>query len=124
MLIFLDFDGVLHPRVGTPPFQPACMQPLAEALAPFEVDIVVASSWREMSQSVYVEKLRQCLQTFTDDWSKGKFIRGLAAPDGGEQQMYVITVESKMVEVAHDRWPLCVAGLWPLSTISGTASFP
>lgn len=47
MLIFLDFDGVLHPRAGTDPFQVSCLTALARALEPFEARIVITSTWRE-----------------------------------------------------------------------------
>jgi hypothetical protein len=47
MFVFLDFDGVLHPRVGSTPFQESCMWSLAQALAPFDVKLVIASTWRE-----------------------------------------------------------------------------
>lgn len=45
-LLFLDFDGVLHPAsaYATAPFSRAPL--LEEALAGFEVRLVVSSSWR------------------------------------------------------------------------------
>ncbi len=45
-LLFLDFDGVLHPASAhaTAPFSRAPL--LEEALAGFEVRLVVSSSWR------------------------------------------------------------------------------
>lgn len=46
-LLFLDFDGVTHPLVGSPMFMPECMNALATAIGPYELEIVVASSWRE-----------------------------------------------------------------------------
>lgn len=58
VLVFLDFDGVLHPRVGAEPFQTACMQPLAKALEPYDIEIIVASTWREsMKLDVLKQKL-------------------------------------------------------------------
>ncbi|MEW8086494.1 MAG: HAD domain-containing protein [Candidatus Thiodiazotropha endolucinida] len=47
MIIFLDFDGVTHPRSGAPAFLPKCMRALREALDNFDAEIVVSSSWRE-----------------------------------------------------------------------------
>lgn len=46
MFLFLDFDGVTHAKTGTPAFLPECMQPLATALEPYKIEIVVSSSWR------------------------------------------------------------------------------
>jgi len=48
MLLFLDFDGVLHPVSGSKPFQPACMEVLSSALTEYpEIRVVITSSWRE-----------------------------------------------------------------------------
>ena len=45
-ILFLDFDGVLHPAsaYATAPFSRATL--LDEALAGVEVQLVVSSSWR------------------------------------------------------------------------------
>ena len=46
LLLFLDFDGVLHP--GVRPFpEPDCIAALTEAVSGLELDMVVSSSWRE-----------------------------------------------------------------------------
>lgn len=46
-LLFLDFDGVLHPISGSPPLLEECLVSLSTALSCFDVEIVIASSWRE-----------------------------------------------------------------------------
>ena len=45
-LLFLDFDGVLHPThfAGEDPFNRADL--LEEVLANLQVEIVISSSWR------------------------------------------------------------------------------
>jgi len=47
LLLFLDFDGVTHPVVGTPLFRAECMAALQVALKEVDFDIVVTSTWRE-----------------------------------------------------------------------------
>lgn len=48
MILFLDFDGVLHPITGSPPFKPDCMAVLSNILDAYpEIRIVITSSWRE-----------------------------------------------------------------------------
>lgn len=48
ILLFLDFDGVLHPITGSPPFKPDCMAVLSSILETFsDIRIVITSSWRE-----------------------------------------------------------------------------
>jgi len=47
LLLFLDFDGVTHPVVGTPLFRAECMAALQLALKEVDVEIVVTSTWRE-----------------------------------------------------------------------------
>lgn len=39
------------------------------------------------------------------DLTKGKFIQGLVVRDGGEQRVYVVTVEPEMAVAVHNRWP-------------------
>lgn len=46
-LIFLDFDGVTHPRSGGKVFDTDCLSFLSDALHNFNCNIVVSSSWRE-----------------------------------------------------------------------------
>lgn len=47
MLLFLDFDGVVHPVNGTT-FDLACLGHLEDALVCYpQVEIVITSSWRE-----------------------------------------------------------------------------
>ncbi|MBK8073166.1 MAG: hypothetical protein IPK34_14665 [Ramlibacter sp.] len=45
-LLFLDFDGVLHPMSGHATAGFVRAPALAEALEPFDCDVVVSSSWR------------------------------------------------------------------------------
>jgi len=45
-LLFLDFDGVLHPGSGVDSGFLCCAPDLEEALAGHELRIVVSSSWR------------------------------------------------------------------------------
>lgn len=47
MLVFLDFDGVTHPRTGASPFQSSSMEALRQAFRGFPIEIVVTSTWRE-----------------------------------------------------------------------------
>lgn len=50
MILFLDFDGVLHPDpcpAGARLFEHAPR--LEQALAPFDVDIVLSTSWRSLA---------------------------------------------------------------------------
>jgi len=48
MILFLDFDGVLHPISGSNPFQPACVFELETVIHHFpSLEIVVTLSWRE-----------------------------------------------------------------------------
>ena len=51
-ILFLDFDGVLHPIVGEPVEGTFCRLPMLEGLlrepALSHVDIVVSSTWREV----------------------------------------------------------------------------
>lgn len=47
LLLFLDFDGVLHARSAQSPFQTSCMNALASRLTEYPIEIVIASTWRE-----------------------------------------------------------------------------
>lgn len=48
MILFLDFDGVLHPITGSTPFQIASVNALEVVISQFpDLNIVVSSSWRE-----------------------------------------------------------------------------
>lgn len=61
-LLFLDFDGVLHPAsaYATSPFMHA--QALAECLRPHECQIVISSSWRfQYSLNELLDMLPQTL---------------------------------------------------------------
>lgn len=45
-VLFLDFDGVLHPNC-CPPAECFCLlPPLAETIAQFDVNVVISSTWR------------------------------------------------------------------------------
>ena len=58
MIVFLDIDGVLHPRVGGGGFLPGCVTALSDALRPFDIQIVVSSSWR---LTCHLEELKKLL---------------------------------------------------------------
>jgi len=45
-VLFLDFDGVLHPNRCAPTDCFCLLSPLVEAVTPFDVDIVISSTWR------------------------------------------------------------------------------
>jgi len=48
MILFLDFDGVLHPVSGAPTFNPDSIRELETVLQLFPtLKIVITSSWRE-----------------------------------------------------------------------------
>jgi hypothetical protein len=58
-VVFLDFDGVCHPRTGSTPFNDRCMQAIKLAFSTIsDLQIVVSSSWREeMNLEELAEKL-------------------------------------------------------------------
>ena len=43
------------------------------------------------------------------DLTKGKYIQGLIAKNGGEQRVYVVTVQPEMADAVHDRWPRIIS---------------
>lgn len=56
-VLFLDFDGVLHPN-GCTPTDYFCLLPaLADTITPFELDIVISSSWRFHKSLRFLKKL-------------------------------------------------------------------
>jgi len=67
-LLFLDFDGVTHPLVSPQMFLPECMDALATAIMPYELEIVVTSTWRE---TYHYEKLESLLSVL------GKKLQGV-----------------------------------------------
>jgi len=44
------------------------------------------------------------------DITKGKWVQGLVAHDGLEHCVYIVTVEPKMAEAVHNRWPRILSG--------------
>ncbi|WP_172840258.1 HAD domain-containing protein [Solemya pervernicosa gill symbiont] len=50
ILLFLDFDGVTHPRTGSQAFLPTCMTALRNAISNYDIHIVVSSTWRETNR--------------------------------------------------------------------------
>ena len=57
MLLFLDFDGVVHPRSGSP-FDVSCIGHIERALTAYpETRIVITSSWREHYPVEQLKKL-------------------------------------------------------------------
>jgi hypothetical protein len=66
VLLFLDFDGVLHPASTTDPAHLLCRRPLLEAVlrqVP-AVDVVVSSTWR------HTRTLAQLRGLFSDDFAR------------------------------------------------------
>jgi hypothetical protein len=45
-ILFLDFDGVLHPASAYQTAAFSCAPALAQCLRPYDCDIVISSSWR------------------------------------------------------------------------------
>jgi len=83
MIVFLDFDGVLHPRIGSPAFLPRCMEALAMALRDFEIEIVVSSSWRQTNHLPELEA----------------FLAPLGKPVVGVTPEYVSTLHCRYNEI-------------------------
>jgi len=54
-LLFLDFDGVTHPRIGSAAFLPSCMYALRLALDDINIEIVVSSTWRKTNHLYELE---------------------------------------------------------------------
>ena len=46
-LIFLDIDGVMHPRSGSPLFLDSCMGTLRKAFKDYDIQLIISSTWRE-----------------------------------------------------------------------------
>lgn len=62
-VLFLDFDGVLHPNLATPEQRFVRLPMLANALGDSEVQIIVSSSWRfewslERLKALFPEPIR------------------------------------------------------------------
>ncbi|MGC2029246.1 MAG: HAD domain-containing protein [Steroidobacteraceae bacterium] len=55
-VLFLDFDGVLHPNCCAPEDCFCLLPALAATIAPFEVDIVISSSWRHHYSLRWIKK--------------------------------------------------------------------
>ncbi|WP_273439334.1 HAD domain-containing protein [Sedimenticola selenatireducens] len=83
MIVFLDFDGVLHPRIGSPAFLPRCMEALAMALRDFEIEIVVSSSWLQTNHLPELEA----------------FLAPLGKPVVGVTPKYVSILHSRYNEI-------------------------
>lgn len=43
------------------------------------------------------------------DLTKGKYIQGLIAKNGGEQRVYIVTIQPEMADAVHDRWPRIIS---------------
>jgi hypothetical protein len=75
MILFLDFDGVLHPAVNYDPAQLLCKLPLLEGVlrqAP-SVEIVISSTWRETRtlselQALFSDDIAQRIIGVTPHW--------------------------------------------------------
>ena len=77
-LLYLDFDGVLHPATGNDLF--CRMHLLEEALIGKDCQIIISSSWRfhhpfEYLQSLFPESLRGQVAGVTGDAFVGKWPR-------------------------------------------------
>ena len=59
MILFLDFDGVLHPAVCTSDAELLCCRPLLEAVLQEcpQVEIVISSTWREARTLVQLQSM-------------------------------------------------------------------
>src|SRR5271166_3585848 len=79
-VLFLDFDGVLHPN-GCAPADCFCLLPaLADTITPFELDIVISSSWRHQYSLRSIKKrfpapLRKRVVGTTGDSFPGTYAR-------------------------------------------------
>lgn len=79
-VLFLDFDGVLHPNCCAPD-ECFCLLPaLAATIAPFEIDIVISSSWRHHYSLRWIKKqfpaaLRKRIVGTTGDSFPGTYAR-------------------------------------------------
>jgi len=56
-VLFLDFDGVLHPNCSAPSDCFCLLPALADTIAPFELDIVISSSWRHHRTLRWMKRL-------------------------------------------------------------------
>ncbi len=56
-ILFLDFDGVLHPNGCASKDCFSLLPALIATIAPFELDIVISSSWRRHRSLTWLKKL-------------------------------------------------------------------
>ncbi len=56
-LLFLDFDGVLHPNCCSSAECFSLLPALVETITPFELDIVISSSWRHHRSRKFLRQL-------------------------------------------------------------------
>ncbi len=56
-ILFLDFDGVLHPNCCAPTDCFCLLPPLVETITPFDVDVVISSTWRFRRSLRWLKKL-------------------------------------------------------------------
>lgn len=75
MILFLDFDGVLHPAVNHDPALLLCKRPLLEDVLRHceSVEVVVSSTWRETRtlselQSLFSDDIAQRVVGVTPQW--------------------------------------------------------
>lgn len=52
-LVFLDFDGVVHPLIGAETFLPRCVDNVNEIVAALDAHIVLSTAWRGPDWSRY-----------------------------------------------------------------------
>jgi hypothetical protein len=75
MLLFLDFDGVLHPAISTDAIDLFCRRPLLEDVLRScpQVDVVISSTWRETRtldqlQSLFSADIQPRIIAVTPRW--------------------------------------------------------
>jgi len=75
MILFLDFDGVLHPAVNYDAAQLLCNMPMLEAVLRTvpDVEVVVTSTWRETRtlvelQSLFIPDIAPRIVGVTPQW--------------------------------------------------------
>lgn len=85
-VLFLDFDGVLHPNRCAPTDCFCLLPPLAATVAQFDVTVVISSTWRFRKSLRWIKKLfppavrKQIVGTTGDPWP-GQYARWREARD-------------------------------------------
>lgn len=79
-ILFLDFDGVLHPTFAAPEDRLVHLPALADALHDVQCEIVISSSWRfqyslDQLRQLMPHSLRARIRHCTGDAVSGKYAR-------------------------------------------------